>query len=97
MLGLYLSSINNSSYKKLDAQLPAEYYDFSKCNYIIGIYSSALARISHHQKISLLNLFDYFDDNDRKQWINYLKNISDDIIYPNSIDELKTIIVNAKQ
>jgi len=87
----------NSSYKKLDAQLPAEYYDFSKCNYIIGIYSSALARISHHQKISLLNLFDYFDDNDRKQWINYLKNISDDIIYPNSIDELKTIIVNAKQ
>ena len=24
----------NSSYKKLDALLPAEYYDFSKCNLI---------------------------------------------------------------
>tara|TARA_Y100000768_G_C23977779_1_gene683997 strand:+ start:106 stop:1152 length:1047 start_codon:yes stop_codon:yes gene_type:complete len=87
---------DNFNYQNLDAKLPAEYYDFSKCNHIIGIYSSSLARISHHQKVSLLNLFDYFDDNDRKKWITYLKNLSDDILYPNSIVDLKKIISNEK-
>jgi len=100
----YIDNINepntifeNYKYKKLTAKFSVEYYNLLSTHCIIGIYSSALARLAHDRRISLLNLFEYYDDSDRKQWKNYLDKLSNDIIYPNSIEELKELIVDAEK
>jgi hypothetical protein len=86
----------NDSYPKLDAKFPAEFYNLLSSNCVIGIYSSALGRLAHDRRISLLNLFEYHNEDDRDQWKGYLDNLSNDIIYPDSLEEIKELIRDAK-
>ena len=87
---------SNAVHKKLDAKFAAEYYDFSKSDFIISIYSSAIVWINHERKLCLLDMFDYYDDKDREQIKDHLNDLTNDIIYPSSIKELRGIIFNER-
>jgi len=92
-------TIRNSAFikykiKKLDFVFPIEYYDISNCRNIICIFTSGIGRIvdKGYNKISLIELFDFLDEDEKKHWKSFMKKIDSNIIFPKSTKELELII-----
>jgi len=83
-------------FKKLDFKYPIEHYNLSGAKNVICIFTSGIGRVpeGNYNKISLLNLFKFKNDSEKINWKTFMDKIGDDILYPNSFDELESIINN---
>ncbi len=88
------SPFNDYELPKLKLENPIEYYDLDECKNIFCVFTSGIGRIppGKYRKISLLNLFKFKNEAEKKNWKLFMDKIGDDIIYPNSLQELETIL-----
>jgi len=88
------SPFNNYELSRLNLENPIEYYDLTECKNIFCVFTSGIGRIPEgkYRKISLLNLFTFKNKNEKKNWKLFMDKIGDDIIYPNSLQELESIV-----
>ena len=90
------SPFKNYGLDRLDLDWPIEYYNLNGCKNIFCVFTSAIGRIpkGKYRKISLLNLFKFENEDEKENWKLFMDKIGDDILYPNSFDELESIINN---
>jgi len=90
------SPFEKYDFKKLDFKYPIEHYNLSGAKNVICIFTSGIGRVpeGNYNKISLLNLFKFKNDSEKINWKTFMDKIGDDILYPNSFDELESIINN---
>ena len=75
----------------INQDIPAEFIDVQKFDYILGISSSAIAffsKISNVKVFSLLELYQYNSEDVKKRAIQYLCDLSDNLEYFDSLNDL---------
>lgn len=91
-----ISPFKKYDFKVLDFEYPIEHYNLNGAKNVICIFTSGIGRVpeGNYNKISLLNLFKFKNESEKINWKTFMDKIGDDILYPNSFDELESIINN---
>jgi hypothetical protein len=86
----YSQILNKYKVNVIPDYIPGELVDTKDFDIVLGIDSSSIAIIKHHNKYSLINLFEFKDDT-RKQYLKeYLDNLSiKNILYIKNIKSIK--------
>jgi hypothetical protein len=85
--------------KKIPKHIPAELLCNNIKNNVISIFSTSLitaSQFKHLNAISLLNLVDWYNESYKKEYKEYLLKASKNrILFPNSFQELKEILIKS--
>ena len=84
----YIDSIVN-------ADVPAEFINENQFDLVIGIGSSGLAYFANRKKIkviSLMNIYQYYDENTKKRAFEYINDLSSNVRFIKNLDEFKNEI-----
>ena len=76
----------------VNADIPAEFISERQFDYIVGIGSSGLSYFANRKNtitISLVNLYQFKEEKIKKRAVDYLNDISSNIVFVNNFNELK--------
>jgi len=72
----------------IDEYIPSELVNMDAFDMVLGIDSTSIATSQHHNKYSLINLFEFSDEKRQVYLINYLNKLSDDKLpYIDNVNE----------
>lgn len=68
----YSKVLDSYNIKVIDDYIPAEFINISSFDIVVGVISVSIATLEHHNKVCLINFFDFFNEDDKFFYINYL-------------------------